>query len=63
MHLVNDEDFVLALLRLETHLLHERPDMLDAVVGGGVEFHDVERGVVFGGEAVVANAARLAGFG
>jgi len=59
VYLVNDEHFVLALLRLEAHLVHEGADVFDAVVGGGVEFHDVEGSVFAEGFATVAFAARL----
>ena len=41
--LVDDEHLVLTDLRWDAGLLHEGLDMLDGVVGGGIEFKDVER--------------------
>ena len=52
--LVDDEDAVVAHLRGDVHLLGDRADVVDAVVGGGVEFDEVV------GDAAVDRLARLA---
>ena len=43
MYLVDDEDLVLAHLRWYARLLHQRLDMLYAVVRRSIELEDVER--------------------
>ncbi len=43
MHLVDDVDLVLSLLRGDAHLVHNRPDVFDLVVGSGIQLEDVER--------------------
>ena len=43
VHLVDDKHLVLAQLRWDARLLHQRFDMLYRVVRGGVELEDVER--------------------
>ena len=43
VHLVDDKDLVLTHLRRDARLLHQRLDVLHRVVGGGVEFEDVQR--------------------
>ena len=43
VHLVYDEDAVLAVLRLHTHFLYKLPYVLDRVVGCGVKLMDIER--------------------
>ena len=42
MYLVDDEHLILAQLRRDARLLHQRLDMLHGVVRGGVELEDVE---------------------
>ena len=42
MHLVDDEYLILAELRWDARLLHERLDVLHAVVRGSVEFEDIQ---------------------
>jgi len=59
VHLVNDEHFVLALLWLKTHLLGEGADVLYGIVGGSVQFDDVERRALVEG---FARTALVAGF-
>ena len=42
MHLVDDEHLILAQLRRDARLLHQRLDMLHGVVRGSVKLEDVE---------------------
>jgi len=43
VYLVNDENLVFSMLRLKPHLLDECSDMLDSVVGCGIQLSNVER--------------------
>ena len=43
VHLVDDEDLVSADLRRDTCLFHQRLDVFHTVVGGRIEFEDVQR--------------------
>ena len=42
VHLVDDEYLILAYLRRDARLLHQRLDVLHRVVGGSIQFEDVE---------------------
>ncbi len=41
MHFIDDKDAVTPRLRRDCNLLDEQADVLDTVVGGGVEFHEI----------------------
>ena len=60
VHLVDDENLVLAHLRRNACLLHERLDMLHRVVAGGVKLEDVVRALFGKRLAALALAACLA---
>ncbi len=60
VHLVDDEDAVTPHLRRDVHLVCEVAYVVHAVVGGGVELDDVERGASFYVAACLALAACLA---
>jgi hypothetical protein len=62
VYLVNDEYLVLSLLRLKADLFDERPDVINAVIGSSVEFHDIEGGVFAECPAAFALAAWLKRF-
>ena len=55
--LVDDIHLVLSDLRRDPHLVDETADVIHRVVGSGVEFVDVERGVVVEGTARLAFVA------
>ena len=57
--LVDDIHAVVADLRRYLHLLHQGLDVLDAVVGGGVELVDTIRAALGEGDAGLALSARL----
>ena len=46
VHFIDDEHAVASVRRRHEHLLHERLDIVDAVVRGGVELDDVQRAVL-----------------
>ena len=58
VYLVNDEDFIFALLRLKTDLVNQGTNVFHAVVRSRVELDDVERSVVVKG---IARRAGIAG--
>lgn len=60
MDLVDDEDAVFSYLRRYIDLFGNGADVVDAVVGGGVEFHEVERVAAVYGAAGFALAAGFA---
>ncbi len=60
VHLVDDEDFVPPYLRGYLHLVYQVADVLDGVVGGGVELVNVVRPLLVEGAAALALVARLA---
>ena len=60
MDLVDDVDFVFAALWRDKDLTCEFAHLVDAIVGGGVEFEDVDRGVVVERAAAVALVAGFA---
>ena len=45
VNLINDEHFVLSLLRLKTHLFDERPNVFDTIIGGCIQLGNIERGI------------------
>lgn len=63
VNLVDDIDLVLADLRWDAHLVNQAADVVNRVVGGSVEFVDVERGVVVEGAARLAFVAGFEVFG
>jgi hypothetical protein len=60
VHLINDVYLVLATLRCVAHLLYQRADIFYTVVGGGIQFVDIERGVFV---ETLARSTGAAGFG
>ena len=54
MHLVDNIDGVLAYLRRYSHLVNQRTDILDRVIGSGIEFVDIERPLLIEGLATLA---------
>ena len=60
MHLVDDEHLVASKLRRDARLLHQRLNVLDAIVGGGIQFEDVERTLLVERLATLALVAGLA---
>lgn len=61
--LVDDIHLVVADLRWDAHLVNEAADVVNRVVGCGIEFVDVERGVVVEGAARFAFVAGFKVFG
>ena len=59
MHLVDDKHLVFTNLRWYAGLFHECLDMLYRVVGGGIEFEDVERPLLVEGLATFTVSACL----
>ena len=60
VHLVDDVDLVAAYLGRDAHLLHQLPDVVHRVVGGGVQLVDVVRALFVEGDARLAFVARFA---
>lgn len=60
MHLIDDEDAVFATLRGRLHLVGDVADVVDTIVGGGVEFNDIHGGASVDGFAIIAFATCLA---
>ena len=58
MHLVYDVNLIISLRRRVGDLLHDLPDIIHAVVGGGVNLYDIHAGA--GGDGA-ADAALSAG--
>ena len=53
MHLVDDINLVFAILRRDAHLIDDAPDVLYAIVRGGVKLKHVETALgLFSGETV-----------
>ncbi len=63
VHLVDDVDAVFSDLGRDAHLVGERADVLDRVVGGGVQLVDVHRAILLERPARLALATRLHLFG
>lgn len=60
MHLVDDKDAVSTIGRCNLNLVNERSDVVDAVVGSGVELDDIERAACIESTAGVALVAGVA---
>ena len=58
--LVDDKDLVAAHLRRDAGLLHELLDLIDTIVGRGIELEDVEGAALFESLATLAGATGLA---
>ncbi len=43
MHFIDDIYLVFACLRGKTHLFHQRPDIVDRVVAGGIQLMNIQR--------------------
>ena len=63
VNLVDDIHLVVADLRWDAHLVNKAADVVNRVVGSGIEFVDVERGVVVEGAARFAFVAGFKVFG
>ena len=63
MHLVDDENLVAAHLWRHAHLFDERADVLHGVVGGGIQFVNIETALLLKGFATLAIPTCLARLG
>ena len=63
MNLVDNINFVMALLGLEAHLVDQCPDVVHTVIGGGIQFHDVKGSIFIERNAAIAGSARFMVFG
>ena len=60
MDLVDDKDLVASHLRGDAGLLHELLDLIDTIVGRGIELEDVEGAALLKSLATLAGATGLA---
>src|ERR1043165_3170964 len=59
VHLIDDGYLIATLLRCKAYTVYEFPDIIHRVIGGGIQFKDVERGILIEGAAGRTFAASL----